>query len=70
MVQLHRAVPLGCCSSGRLKRDYGVEPTLQRLLGDCSYKEVHNALLDARGEFMIMKLLEYSIDIYEIGKIN
>lgn len=58
-----------CCGSGRLKRGYGVEPTLQRLLGDSSYREIHNALSDARDEFMIMKLLEYNLDVYEIGKI-
>lgn len=46
-----------CCSTGRLKRNYGVEPMLQLLSGNISYHEVHNALYDALDELQIMKLL-------------
>ena len=46
-----------CCSTGRLKRNYGVEPMLRLLSGNDTYREVHNALLDALDELQIMCLL-------------
>ena len=58
-----------CCTTGRLKRNYGVECILQILLDDCSYREVHNALCDAVDELKIMELLEVPIVQYEIAKI-
>lgn len=48
-----------CCSTGRLKRNYGVEPMLKLLSGNGSYHEVHNAVDDALDELEIMKLLRY-----------
>ena len=65
--QYNPRIPLDaeCCTTGRLKRDYGVEPTLQRLKGDRSYRETHNALLDARDELQIMELLEKPAALYE-----
>lgn len=54
-----------CCSTGRLKRNYGVEPILRMLKGDLSYRETHNALLDARDELQIMELLSKPVSMYE-----
>lgn len=53
-----------CCSTGRLKRGYGVEPMLRLLSGDRTYRETHNALLDAVDELEIMRLLEHGIKDY------
>lgn len=53
-----------CCSTGRLKRGYGVEPTLRRLSGDGCYRETHNALFDARDELEIMRLLGHPLEKY------
>ena len=52
------------CSTGRLKRGYGVEPMLRLLSGDCGYCETHNALFDALDELEIMRLLEHRIEDY------
>lgn len=48
-----------CCSTGRMKRNYGVEPMLKLLSGNCTYHETHNALYDAMDELEIMRLLGY-----------
>lgn len=53
-----------CCSTGRMKRNYGVEPMLRLLSGNGSYHETHNALYDAMDELQIMRLLGYSPDAY------
>lgn len=57
------------CSTGKLKRNYGVEPILRLLSGDSSYHEVHNALCDAADELKIMKLLRQPIEIYDNARI-
>ena len=54
---------LPCCKTGRLKRGFGVEAMLQ-ILGVDDYCETHNAIIDARDELMIMKILDYEIDFY------
>lgn len=54
---------LPCCKTGRLKRGFGVESMLQ-ILGVEDYCETHNAIIDARDELMIMKILDYEIDFY------
>lgn len=54
----------GLCSTGRLKRGYGVEPMLRLLSGNPSYRETHNALFDALDELEIMRLLEHRIADY------
>jgi len=59
-----------CCKTGRLKRDYGVEPVLRRLSGVRDYCEVHNALCDAADELKIVKLLGHDFDTYEAAAIN
>ena len=63
--QFNSAIPetAECCSSGRLKRGYGVEPIL-RILGKEDYHEIHNALFDALDELDIMRRLGHPIDIY------
>ena len=52
------------CSTGRLKRGYGVEPMLGLLSGNTRYQETHNACFDALDELKIMQLLGYSPDEY------
>lgn len=56
--------------TGRLKSGYGVEPILQMLTQNPSYKEVHNALCDAVDELKIMQNLNLSIEVYEKGRIE
>ena len=53
-----------CCSTGRLKRGYGVEPMLRLLSGNCTYHESHNALFDALDELKIIRLLEHRLTDY------
>ncbi len=53
-----------CCSTGRLKRGYGVEPTLRRLSRNSHYREIHNALYDALDELEIVYLLGHPLDAY------
>lgn len=53
-----------CFSTGRLKRNYGVEPMYRLLCGENCYSETHNALHDAADELKIMKALGYPLDSY------
>lgn len=53
-----------CCSTGRLKRGYGVEPMLRLLSGNCTYQETHNALFDALDELEIVRLLGRGVHEY------
>lgn len=53
-----------CYSTGRMKRNYGVEPMLRLLAEDPSYRETHNALWDALDELRIVRLLGRSISEY------
>lgn len=53
-----------CCSTGRLRRGYGVEPMLRLLSGNHTYHESHNALFDAIDELEIIKLLDYQLNNY------
>lgn len=59
-----------CWGTGRLKRNYGVEPITRLLSGNRSYCEVHNAVCDAVDELRIMKLLGYAIEDYGHAQIN
>lgn len=52
------------CATGRLKRDYGVEPMLQLLSGKRAYRETHNAFFDAMDELEIIRLLHIPLDMY------
>lgn len=53
-----------CCSTGRLKRGYGVESMLRLLSGNRTYHESHNAFYDAMDELEIMRLLEHHLEDY------
>lgn len=53
-----------CFSTGRLKRGYGVEPMLQLLSGNCTYRELHNAVTDAMDELDILRLLNHPLEAY------
>lgn len=52
------------CSTGRLKRGYGVEPMLRLLSGNRTYRETHNAYFDAIEELEIMRLLCHPLNRY------
>ena len=52
------------CSTGRLRRGYGVEAMLRLLSGDCGYHETHNAIFDALDELEIMRLLGHPLSRY------
>ena len=54
-----------CCSTGRLKRGYGVEPMLRLLSGNTCYQESHNAFFDAAEELEIIKLLGHPLESYK-----
>ena len=53
-----------CCSTGRMKRGYGVEPMLRLLSGKSTYHESHNAFYDALDELEILRLLGHSLSHY------
>lgn len=54
-----------CCSTGRLKRGYGVEAMLRLLSDNHTYHESHNAFFDALDELEIMRLLGWEIGKYQ-----
>ena len=66
--QYNRALPASAeyCSTGRLKRGYGVEPMLRLLSRNRIYRESHNAILDAMDELEIMRLLGYHPGAYDV----
>ena len=53
-----------CCSTGRLKRGYGVEPMLRLLSDNRTYHESHNAFFDALDELEIMHLMKHQLSKY------
>lgn len=59
-----------CCKTGRLKRNYGVQPMMRMLADDYGYFETHNALYDALDELKIMQLLNLPFDTYNCAIIN
>lgn len=70
--QFNKSIPetAECCKTGRLKRNYGVEPIMRMLSGNYCYCEVHNAVRDAIDELEIMRLLGHPVDTYEIAIIE
>ena len=66
--QTNPAIPgwMECCSTGRLKRGYGVEPMLRLLSGKRNYRETHNAILDAMDELEIMALMGHGLEKYGV----
>ena len=69
--QYNRYIPedAECCKSGKLKRNYGVEPITRMLSGNSRYFEMHNALQDAKDELDIMRMLCLAIEAYEVGRL-
>lgn len=66
---------MDCYSTGRLKRNSGVEDMVRLLTNDQSYYETHNALYDAIDELNIMRHLgqkfeDYNIAIYKSKSIS
>lgn len=63
--QYNKAIPRNaeCCSTGKLKKGYGVDDIL-RMLGEKNYSEIHNAMTDATDELRIMKYLGYPVGEY------
>ena len=59
-------IPAGadCCSTGRLKRGYGVEAMLRLLSEKRGYQETHNAFFDAMDELEIMRLMAHPLSDY------
>lgn len=53
-----------CYSTGRMKRNYGVESMLRLLSGNGAYRETHNALFDALDELKIMLHLKHGLEDY------
>ena len=53
-----------CCSTGRLKRGYGVESIFRLLSGNRTYHESHNAFHDAQDELEIMHFLMHRLEDY------
>lgn len=66
--QTNSAIPANadCCSTGRLKRGYGVEAMTRLLSGDRGYRESHNAYFDVLDELQIMRLLAHPAERYPI----
>ena len=69
--QYNHMIPEGaeCCKTGRLKRNYGVEPIMRLLSENRYYYEQHNALQDAIDELKIMELLCKNVEEYEIAAV-
>ena len=59
-------VTADCCSTGRLKRGYGVESMLRLLSDNRTYHESHNAFYDALDELKIMQLLNHRLTDYPL----
>ena len=70
--QYNRFIPetAELCSTGRLRRGFGVERILRMLAGECSYAETHNAVRDAEDELTIMRLLALPLTEYRIALIR
>ena len=65
--QYNKMIPstIECCSTGKMKRGYGVEGILRMIGPDKNYCETHNAYLDAIDELLIVKLLGLDFDVYD-----
>ena len=58
------------CNTGRLKSNYGAEDIMRLLTASRSYKESHNALIDAMDELKIMELLGLDFASYRHAEIK
>ena len=65
--QYNKMIPstVECCSTGKMKRGYGVEGILRMIGPDKSYCETHNAYLDAIDELSIVRLLNLDLGVYD-----
>ena len=65
--QFNKKIPyhVELCSTGRMKRNYGVESMVHMLTGNHLYCEMHNAVQDAKDELLIMKALGHLLDVYQ-----
>lgn len=65
--QYNHKIPLDapCCGTGRLRRNYGVEPIYRMLSGNERYCEKHNGWYDAVDELRIVQMLGHDLDQYE-----
>lgn len=70
--QYNSAIPNSaeCFKTGKLKRGYSVENVLRMICKNKQYSETHNAVLDARDELEIMRLLGHEIKEYDIALIS
>ncbi len=59
-----------CHSTGRLKKNFGVEAITRLLTNNTGFVENHNALLDSQDELYIMKLLGHPIEYYSFAHID
>lgn len=58
-----------CCSTGKMKSGYGVEPILRMLSQNSYYTETHNAYFDALDELKIVQLLEHDLEKYDLAMV-
>lgn len=59
-----------CYKTGKLKKNYGVEPMIRLLSGNDVYCETHNAIQDAADELSIMQMLEQPLEEYNIALVR
>lgn len=59
-----------CYKTGKLKKNYGVEPMIRLLSGNDTYCETHNAIQDAADELSIMQMLEQPLEEYNIARVR
>ena len=59
-----------CFKTGRMKRNYGVEPIYRMLSGNQGYCEKHNGWHDAVDELRIMEMLALPIEVYETARLT
>lgn len=69
--QYNKMIPstVECYSTGKMKKGYSVEGILRMIGTDKSYRETHNAYLDALDELSIIRLLNLNLDVYDIAII-
>lgn len=56
--------------TGRMIRGFGVEPIYRMMTGKQYYREIHNAVEDARDELTIMRELHLPLSTYQVARIT
>lgn len=64
------SVDAECYKTGKLKKNYGVEPMIRLLSGNDTYCETHNAIQDAVDELSIMQMLEQPLEEYSVALVR